>query len=130
MSVPKRTRETAKIGRGRQGWWFVPVTFRNGESKVLPCVHKQWVQMANGEMRYQDPWHGLSLDDPRLLKQIESINNNGLVALTDDDYFPEFAAGGGRFSRKGYIAVYKVDNPIRDQRGFGLNFVERVADAA
>ena len=111
MSVLKRTRATAKIGRGRQGWWFVPVTLPSGQRKDLPCVHKQWVQMAEGRMRYQDPWHGLSLDDPRLLKCIEAMNDHGLVVLTDDEYNPDHPTAGGRFRRKGYIAVYKVANP-------------------
>lgn len=98
---------------GSRGSWFA---LWRGER--LPCLHKCWTKAESGRLRYCDPEVSDEWEWPEL---IASIREKGRVILTDD----ELDARGFPKKRKGYIAVFRVDNVVVRAAELHLDLVDR-----
>ncbi|TPI49936.1 hypothetical protein FJW05_02395 [Mesorhizobium sp. B2-9-1] len=110
--------QTAKA-KGHRGSWFATV---DGED--LPCVHKYWVKGLLHHDRFQRHGYANSL---QILELVQAVRNGQRVILTDDK--PLFDAAGNLigFERKGYIAVYAVDDvTYSPEEGLKFQLVERI----
>ena len=81
--------------KGERGSWFA-----QWAGERLPCVHRRW---TNGIWPHHcDP--GVN-DNPKWGPFVEALKR-GRVILTDDNLDP----GGIPVSRKGYVALWRIDN--------------------
>ena len=88
---------------GARGSWFAV-----WQGDKLPCIHKCWVKAEAGHLHYCDPEVSDEWEWPAF---IEAIEEKRRVILTEDvvdqNGFPK--------KRKGYIAIFQVDNiEVRD----------------
>ncbi|WP_196814786.1 hypothetical protein [Mesorhizobium sp. L103C131B0] len=109
---------TAKA-KGHRGSWFATV---DGED--LPCVHKHWVKGLLHHDRFQRHGYGNS---PQILELAQAVQSGKRVILTDDK--PLFDGSGNLigFERKGYIAIYEVDDVTYiPEEGLKFRLVKRI----
>jgi hypothetical protein len=97
---------------GQRGSWFAVV---NGDR--LPCVHKHWWRSG----RYHDP--NAIPGQPRWDEFITALQTNKRAILTDDEPW-----SGGPFIRKGYIAVWDIDDVKIEGSDLTFRFFRRVTD--
>ena len=90
------------------------------DGERLPCVHKFWWEKGT----YNDTKLRSS---PKADELFEAIKELKRVILTDDT--PEFEGSEVvRFERKGYIAIYAVDDVEFDVNGLRFKFKKRLHD--
>jgi hypothetical protein len=97
---------------GIRGSWFADV-----DGERLPCVHKHW--WRNGV--YHDP--NAVPGEKKWDDFILAIQQRKRVILTDDEPWT-----GGAFVRKGYIAIWDVDNVRIEGSDLTFKFTNRVID--
>ena len=110
--------EPAKA-KGHRGSWFATV-----EGENLPCVHKYWVKGLLHHDRFQR--HGYA-NSSQILELVDAVQNVKRVILTEDK--PNFDAAGNLigFDRKGYVAIYAVDDvTYTPDEGLKFRLVERI----
>jgi hypothetical protein len=100
--------------KGQHGSWFATVS---GER--LPCVHKHWWRKG---ATYHDP--NARPGEPKWDEFIFSIRALKRVILTDDEPWD----GTGAFVRKGYIAVFDIDDFKLDGSDLTFRFSRRIVD--
>jgi hypothetical protein len=117
--------------KGHQGSWVVDVTI-NGQTKQLATIHKQFIRQGYDGLihdRHDTSWANFAT---KTAKWEEALRREKMVVLTDDDLVgtdPE-SARLFKFERKGYIAVFTVDEILVDAKvGIYMRLLERVAEA-
>jgi hypothetical protein len=110
--------------KGQQGQWYATVRWEDGETQVLPCVHRYYFKKGAQGPYYHDTLEGVSMEDARLLKHLEQIRSSRRVIVTDDEV-DETKFGDGRFRRTGYVAVFDIDDLEIEGHGYRFRFVER-----
>lgn len=97
---------------GHQGSWYA-----RWDGKDIPCIHRHPTLLRG--LHYRAPiW-----DSPeRHLRYFEDIRELRKVILTKSELLES-----GHYARKGYIALWRVDNVELDADGFiHLDLVERL----
>ena len=85
---------------GQRGQWSARV-----EGEMLPCVHDFWVKRDEPNvMMYDDP--GCDPDRPKWRKFIALLQTTKRAVLTQD----KVTGKGAAFERKGYLALYEIEN--------------------
>jgi hypothetical protein len=102
--------------RGHAGQWWAKI-----DGKKIPCVHNYW---RKGR-QYDDD--GLYTNNPKHVDFVEEIRLLGRVILCDS-ILKEKLARGGKFRRRGYIALWTVKNIQFDDAGFRFEFDEELAE--
>ena len=107
---------TTKIKvQGKRGSWFAEIS---GIS--YPCVHEFWVQRGKS-MTYNDPIH--DQEDRHWPDFLAALQSQKKAILTKD-VTPD---GGINFTRTGYIALYAIDDVVKDT-SLRFRFVQRLAE--
>jgi hypothetical protein len=111
---------------GQQGSWLVKVTI-NGRTEKLPTAHKFFVRQGMVGMVYDRDADWLQFQEAKAEKWLALLKQTKKVVLTEDTV----SAGGDdyHFTRKGYIAVYAVDEIVLTKDKFHFRFLERIAEA-
>ena len=85
---------------GRRGQWSAQVM-----GETLPCVHDFWVNRDDPNvMKYYDPQ--CEPDRPKWRKFITLLQTTKRAVLTQD----EVTGKGKAFVRKGYLALYEIED--------------------
>jgi hypothetical protein len=123
-----------RILKGRRGSWQIPVSWDNGTTQILPCVHLAFCKFDKGGSRYHDPlqWEEGSPEDAlhhwRMVDQLRLLEETRRVIVTTD-YNPENKQGLGAFKRSGYVGAYDIDNIIVDTAsGIRFDIVRRYCE--
>lgn len=111
MSIPKRK------AIGQRGSWFAEV-----DEESLPCVHDFWVKRTPEGLFYIDP--NYEQDIPKWRQFIDAIQEKKRVILTNDTVID----GGLGSERKGYIAVFGIEDIVIEGQTLKFRFVERLID--
>ena len=113
--------------KGQQGDWLIDVTI-DGKTEKLPSAHRYFLQ----GLLYSRPAFWLT---PKRAKKgeryIEALRKHKRIVLTDDEVLadPMLNPNGEQslFRRKGYIAVYYIDDIVADdERGLRFTLTKRV----
>jgi hypothetical protein len=118
--------ELAKC-KGQQGDWLVNVTI-DGKTEKLPSAHRYFLSGLRLEVPHF--WTGEKHAKKRE-RYLEALFKHKRIVLTDDEVLVDnpIHAGPDRshFKRKGYIAVYDVDEIVADaEHGLGFTLTKRV----
>ncbi|TPK82662.1 hypothetical protein [Mesorhizobium sp. B2-4-17] len=110
---------TPAKAKGHRGSWFANV---DGES--LPCVHKYWVKGLVHHDRFQRRGYANS---SQILELVQAVQQTERVILTDDKPIVDAAGNLIGFERKGYIAIYAVDDvTYSPEEGLKFRLVQRI----
>lgn len=101
---------------GQRGSWFAKI---NGEE--YPCVHKHWFKQG----RYNDP--GVKLGDKQCDELVSALRAKKAAILTDDVAIEREGQPLG-FDRRGYIALWSIDEVEFDEAGLRFRFTGRLAE--
>jgi len=105
--------------KGSRGSWFA--TLPDGTS--LPCVHRHWRK----GMEYDDPF--AIAGDAVWDEFIDAIARVKRVILTDDEVLaPTTDQRPPSFRRKGYIAVFAVEDVRLEGRHLRFRFTDRLQE--
>jgi hypothetical protein len=112
--------------KGHQGSWVADVTI-NGQTKELATIHTQFIRQGYDGLVYDRHDTGWADHPTKAAKWEEALRREKMVVLTDDDVVSD------RFfhvERKGYIAVFAIDEIIVDAKvGMYMRLLEQVAEA-
>lgn len=107
---------------GLRGSWFAHV-----DGEPLPCVHKYWVK----GLLHHDPFlrHKDGLNAEKIRELAEAVERLRRVVLTDDAAHKDTSGVVTRFTRKGYIAVYEVEDvSYSEDDGLRFKLAKRLHD--
>ncbi len=105
------------------------MTYPDGRKEVLAGVHQHFWKSDTSGSYYDDPWTPDLRKSAKFAKHVELMRSKGRVILTTDKIDESKNRGEGFFERTGYIAVYKIDNLIIDDKGMRFRFADRIANA-
>ena len=115
--------------KGSQGSWEAVVTYDDGTSETLACVHSD--HLAAGRL-YHDPGftdkgHVTFGNTARVKRYIDLIRTKGRVIRTENKIDPSKQRGRGRYKRlaKSY-AVFPIINFVIDANGLRFDFCPRL----
>jgi hypothetical protein len=114
----------AEKAKGQIGSWFAMVG-----SKSLPCIHCHWLT----NLDYHDPFHRHlnGANDKKIQELVNAIKKDKLVVLTNDAVHQDAGGNVTGFTRKDYVAVYRVDRVTYEpESGLRFKLVERLAELA
>jgi hypothetical protein len=121
------TKSQLAICKGHQGSWLVGVTI-NGKTEKLPTAHKCFVRQGLDSLMYDRPvfWN----DRPGKWKTyIKLLRERKRVVITDDAISYNEQKGRHSFTRKGYVAIYAIDDILANKDfGFHFRIVEKLAE--
>jgi hypothetical protein len=103
------------------------VTYDDGNTEVLPCVHQYFCQKGPDGLCYDDPFANGDdiLDRVKFQKHVALIREKGRVVRTTDDVDPSKGRGRGFFQRTDYVAVFSIADFTLDGTRIRFRFVER-----
>lgn len=110
--------------KGSQGSWEAEVTYSDGSSEALACVHKRFFKRdaAGFYYYYDDPCTLPLRESAKFAKHVELIRSKGRVILTTHDVTESKGRGEGFFKRTGYVAVYPISDFVLDDDGMRFRF--------
>jgi hypothetical protein len=119
---------TWRSAKGSQGTWHADVTWSDGTTERLACVHQHFSRAGH----YYDPLSSEFYDtpadeDPRFAEWLDLIRAKGRVIMTKSDPVP--GKGYTALRRSQYVAVFDVTDIIRDDAGLHFRFVRRFKKA-
>lgn len=104
------------VAKGQRGSWEADVE----SFGVLPCVHAGW---SSGRS-YGEPDTAVGQGTQQRQRWSEKIADGKIVVMTTDANFETADS-----TRTGYVAVFRVNNVVIDQRGLvTFDFIERLAN--
>jgi hypothetical protein len=111
--------------KGRQRDWLVDVTI-DGRTERLPTAHKHFMRGLTYQ-RADAAWLALAKGQ----RWLDALRGKQRVVLTDD----EVGARNDpvrpvRIARKGYIAVFAVNEIAIDDTGIRFRLMDRIAECA
>lgn len=95
--------------RGHRGNWFA----RIGDDDI-PCIWREWLAGTH----YLDP-HGKA-DEGKWAKYVEALRRDQKAVLTAKQ------EKDGKWSRAGYIGVFKIANVAITAQGLEFDLIERL----
>jgi hypothetical protein len=105
--------------KGSRGSWFATLP----DGTALPCVHRYWRK----GMEYDDPF--AIAGDPVWDEFIAAIATGKRVILTDDEVLAEATEETPpSFRRKGYVAVFAVEDVRLEGRRLRFRFTGRLQE--
>lgn len=114
--------------RGSQGSWDAEVTYPDGRTERLPCVHAHYWQKEPTGNYYNDPWIPELRDTGKYKKLVEQISTVRRVIVTTDTVDLTKPRGAGYFQRTGYTGVFTIDEFEANDERMRFRFVNRIAN--